>query len=126
MEVKLYRCETCGNIIIKLVDSSVPVVCCGSKMTELVPGSVDASLEKHVPVIRKDDGFISVLVGSTAHPMTEEHYISHVILETTAGIQIAELHPGDEPRAVFAVLDGVEILGAYAYCNLHGFWVSAR
>ena len=122
MEVKLYRCETCGNIIIKLVDSSVPVVCCGAKMTELVPGSVDASLEKHVPVIRKDDGFISVLVGSTAHPMTEEHYISHVILETTSGIQIAELHPGDEPRAVFAVLDGVEILAAYAYCNLHGFW----
>ena len=106
MEVKLYRCETCGNIIIKLVDSSVPVVCCGTKMTELVPGSVDASLEKHVPVIRKDDGFISVLVGSTAHPMTEEHFISHVI------------------RAVFAVLDGVEILGAYAYCNLHGFWKS--
>ena len=56
--------------------------------------------------------------------MTEEHYISHVILETTAGIQIAELHPGDEPRAVFAVLNGVEILAAYAYCNLHGFWKS--
>ncbi len=124
MEVRLFKCEHCGNIIIKLVDKNVPVMCCGEKMKELVPGSVDASVEKHVPVIRYDDGFISVLVGSTAHPMTEEHYISHVILETDAGIQIAELHPGDEPRAVFSVLEGVKILGAYAYCNLHGFWKS--
>ena len=112
MEVRLYKCAHCGNIIIKMIDKNVPVMCCGEKMQELVPGSVDASLEKHVPVVRVDNGFISVLVGSVEHPMTEEHYISHVIIETTAGIQIAELHPGDEPRAVFAVLDGVEILGA--------------
>ena len=62
MEVRLFKCEHCGNIIIKLVDKNVPVMCCGEKMKELVPGSVDASVEKHVPVIRYDDGFISVLV----------------------------------------------------------------
>ena len=124
MEVRLYRCSHCGNIVIKLVDKNVPLMCCGQKMEELVPGTVDASVEKHVPVIRQDNGYISVLVGAVEHPMTPEHFISHVIIETTAGIQIAELHPGDEPRAVFAVLDGVEIIAAYAYCNLHGFWKS--
>ena len=63
-------------------------------------------------------------VGSVAHPMVEEHYIQFVILETTAGVQIAELHPGDKPKAVFVVLSGAEVIKAYECCNLHGFWVS--
>ena len=92
MEVKFYRCKHCGNIIIKVVDSKVPVVCCGEKMEELIPASVDAAVEKHVPVIEIKDGVVYVSVGSVAHPMTEEHYIPLVVLETTAGVQIAELH----------------------------------
>lgn len=124
MEVKLYRCKHCGNIIIKVVDSRVPVMCCGEKMEELIPASVDAAVEKHVPVITRDGNLVSVSVGSVAHPMIEEHFIQFVILETNAGIQIAELHPDDEPQAVFAVLEGAEVIKAYAYCNLHGFWAS--
>ena len=124
MEVKLYKCKHCGNIIIKMIDKKVPVICCGEKMEELIPGSVDASLEKHVPVVSSENGYTYVTVGSVEHPMTEEHYISHVILETTAGIFIAELHPGDDPKAVFAMIPGVEVIAAYAYCNLHGFWKS--
>ncbi|MBR6483907.1 MAG: desulfoferrodoxin [Clostridiales bacterium] len=124
MEVKFYRCKHCGNIIIKVVDSKVPVVCCGEKMEELIPASVDAAVEKHVPVIEIKDGVVYVSVGSVAHPMTEEHYIPLVVLETTAGVQIAELHPGDEPKAVFSMVPGAEIIAAYAYCNLHGLWKS--
>lgn len=124
MVVKLYRCKHCGNIAIKVIDSGVPMVCCGEKMEELIPSSVDASLEKHVPVVKREGDFVTVDVGSVAHPMVEEHYIQFVILETTAGVQIAELHPGDEPKAVFAVLSGAEVIKAYEYCNLHGFWVS--
>jgi len=124
MEVKFYRCKHCGNIIIKVVDSKVPVVCCGEKMEEIIPASVDAAVEKHVPVIEKKDGVVYVSVGSVAHPMIEEHYIPLVVLETTAGIQIAELHPGDDPVAVFALVAGAEIISAYAYCNLHGLWKS--
>ena len=124
MEVKLYRCTHCGNVAIKVISSGVPMVCCGEKMEELIPSSVDASLEKHVPVVTREGNYVTVDVGSVAHPMVEEHYIQFVILETTAGVQIAELHPGDEPKAVFAVLSGAEVIKAYEYCNLHGFWVS--
>ena len=124
MEIVIYRCKRCGNIAIKLVDSGVPMMCCGEKMEALVPSSVDASLEKHVPVISRDGDLVTVSIGSTAHPMVEEHYIQFVILDTTAGIQIAELHPGDDPKAVFTVISSVEVKNAYEYCNLHGLWVS--
>ena len=124
MAVTFYRCEHCGNIIIKLVDSSVPVVCCGDKMKELIAGSVDAAVEKHVPVVTREGDKVTVSVGSVAHPMTAEHYIQFVILDTTAGVQIASLNPNDDPAAVFTVLSGAQVKKAYAYCNLHGFWVS--
>lgn len=124
MAVKFYRCPHCGNIIIKVVDKGVPVMCCGQKMEELIPSSVDASVEKHVPVITKDGNTVKVAVGSVAHPMAEEHFISTVVLETSSGIQIADLKPGDAPEAAFAVIDGAEVIAAYAYCNLHGLWIS--
>ncbi len=124
MAVTFYRCEHCGNIIIKLVDSSVPVVCCGDKMKELIAGSVDAAVEKHVPVVKEEDGIVRVSVGSVEHPMTAEHYISHVVLETDAGIQIAELHPEDKPEAVFSLVKGASIITAYACLLYTSLWKS--
>ena len=124
MEIRLYRCKHCGNIAIKVVDSGVPMVCCGEKMVELIPSSTDAAVEKHVPVVTREGDKVTVNIGSVAHPMTEEHLIQLVILDTTAGVQIAELHAGDLPQAVFAALPGAEVKKAYAYCNLHGLWVS--
>ena len=124
MEIKVYRCKHCGNIAIKVIDSGVPMTCCGEKMEELIPGAVDAAVEKHVPVVTREGDKVSVAVGSAAHPMTAEHYIQFVILNTTAGVQIAKLSPNDEPVAVFTVLSGAEVIKAYAYCNLHGLWVN--
>ena len=124
MEIRLYRCKHCGNIAIKVIDSGVPMVCCGEKMVELIPSSTDAAVEKHVPVVTREGDKVTVNIGSVAHPMTEEHLIQLVILDTTAGVQIAELHAGDLPQAVFEVLPGAEIKKAYAYCNLHGLWMS--
>ena len=91
-------------------------------MEELNPASVDAAVEKHVPVVTREGDNVKVSVGSVAHPMTAEHYIQFVILDTTAGAQIAKLNPNDNPEAVFAVLSGAEVKKAYAYCNLHGLW----
>ena len=122
MEVKLYRCSHCGNIAIKVINSGVPLVCCGEKMVELIPSSTDAAVEKHVPVVTRTGDKVTVDVGSVAHPMTEEHLINLIILNTTAGVQIAELHAGDVPQAVFTVLPGAEVTQALAYCNLHGLW----
>ncbi|MBR2717575.1 MAG: desulfoferrodoxin [Oscillospiraceae bacterium] len=122
MAVKYYICERCKNIITYLNQSAVPVMCCGQKMAELVPGTTDAAQEKHVPVITKDGDTVTVSVGAVAHPMTEQHYIQWIVLETKQGIQRKMLTPTSEPKAVFALCPGDEVEAAYAYCNLHSLW----
>ena len=122
MDIRLYRCEHCGNIAIKVIDAGVPMMCCGQKMVELIPSSTDAAVEKHVPVVTREGDIVTVDVGSVAHPMTEAHLINLIILDTTAGVQIAELHADDIPQAKFALLPSAEVKKAYAYCNLHGLW----
>ncbi len=123
MELKFYKCEKCGNIAIKVVDARVPLVCCGKPMEEIVPGSVDAAVEKHVPVVSVEGAKVRVHVGEVTHPMTEEHLIQFVVLETSAGYQVANLTSTDEPTAEFVLPEGVTPLRAYEYCNLHGLWV---
>ena len=120
--MKYFVCEHCGNIIEKVNDAGVPVVCCGEKMKEIVPGSVDAAVEKHVPVVTKDGNSVKVFVGEVEHPMVEEHYIGWVAIETKEGMQRKTLKAGQKPEAVFALADGDELVAAYAWCNLHGLW----
>lgn len=122
-ENRFYICEHCGNIIGMINDSGVPVVCCGQKMTKLEAGTVEASLEKHVPSAKIEDGKVIVEVGSVLHPMTEEHSIKWVYLQTSKGGQRKILLPGEEPRVTFALADEKPI-AVYAYCNLHGLWMA--
>ncbi len=122
MEQRFFKCEHCGNIIAMVEDKGVPVMCCGEKMKEIIPGSVDASAEKHVPVFEVKDNTVYVTVGSAAHPMTEEHYIAWVSLQTKSGNQRKALKPGDEPKVEFALCEGDEVEAVYAYCNLHSLW----
>lgn len=122
--MKFYYCKHCGNIIVYANYSGVDVVCCGDKMEELVPGATDAAVEKHVPVIAVDGNTVTVKVGSVAHPMTEEHYIQWIVLETNTGHQQKILKPNAAPEAQFALLDGEKVVAAYAYCNLHGLWMA--
>lgn len=119
--VKFYICKHCGNIITKIEDSSVPVVCCGEKMSEIVSNTVEASVEKHLPVVSVEGNVVNVAVGSVAHPMAEEHHIGWVYLETCCGGQLKYLAVGGEPVVSFAVNDE-KPLAVYAYCNLHGLW----
>lgn len=119
--MKVYKCSQCGNIINMISASGVPVMCCGKKMDELVPNTVDASGEKHLPVVDATESRVDVAVGSVEHPMTEEHYIEWICLETEQGTQCKNLKPGDVPSASF-VLNGEKPLAVYAYCNLHGLW----
>ena len=120
MATKFYKCMHCGNVIMRVVDSQVPVVCCGEKMKELVPGTVDASVEKHLPVVTKlDDKTIKVEVGSVAHPMLEEHHIAFIYVETENGGIRVDLK--DKPEAV-VYLGEEKAVAVYEYCNLHGLW----
>ena len=122
MEMKFYRCEVCGQIIAIVDKKACPVMCCGKPMKEIVPGTTDAAVEKHVPVVEVDGNNVTVKVGSVAHPMLPEHYIEWVAIQTKQGNQRKALNPGDEPVASFALCDGDEVEAAYAYCNLHSLW----
>ena len=120
--MKFYVCAHCGNIITFVKDSGVPVVCCGEKMQEIIPGTVDAAVEKHLPVVSVEGSQVTVQVGSVEHPMLPEHFIEWIVLETSTGSQMKALTPGEKPQAVFAPADGEKAVAAYAYCNLHGLW----
>lgn len=120
--MKFYRCEHCGNIVTFLHAAGVPVMCCGQKMTELVPGTTDAALEKHVPAVEVKGGKVYVQVGAVEHPMLPEHYIQWIALETNLGSQIRYLQPGQAPKAEFLLAEGEELVAVYEYCNLHGLW----
>lgn len=122
MEQKFYICEHCGNIIAYVKNSGVPVFCCGKKMQEIIPGTADASVEKHVPVIKVEGNVVTVEVGSVAHPMIPEHYIQWISLETKEGNQRKVLSPEDAPKAEFMITDSDEVKAVYAYCNLHSLW----
>ena len=120
--MKFYVCEHCGNIITFVKSSGVPVMCCGQKMTEIVPGTTDAAVEKHVPVVKAEGSQVTVTVGAVEHPMLPEHFIEWIVLETQQGSQIKHLKPGEKPQAVFALAEGDQTVAAYAYYNLHGLW----
>lgn len=122
MELKFYICEHCGNIVVKVKDAKVPVMCCGQKMKEIIPGTTDAAVEKHVPVYQVEDHIVKVSVGSVAHPMLEAHSIEWIYLLTKEGTQCKYLKPGEKPEASFALTEGDEVEAVYAYCNLHGLW----
>ena len=124
MSTKFYKCRHCGNVIEKIVDHQVPVVCCGEKMEELVANTVEASVEKHLPVVTfLDECKLKVEVGSVAHPMLPEHYIEWVYVKTENGGQRRNLKPGDDPKVTF-VLGDDKAVAVYAYCNLHGLWMT--
>ena len=123
MKTKFYICNHCGNIIEKVKDVGVPVVCCGEKMKELVPNTVEASGEKHIPVVTVSEGKVVVNVGSVNHPMAEEHFIEWVYVETEKGGQRKNLNPGQDPNVSFE-LGNDKAVAVYAYCNLHGLWMT--
>lgn len=124
MASKFYRCSKCGNLIGLIHDGGGPLVCCGQPMEELKANTTDAAQEKHVPVAEYDAGtsVLTVAVGSAAHPMTPEHFIEWIHVQTKLGGLMRQLTPEDKPEAVFKVADGDAPVCVFAYCNLHGLW----
>ena len=118
---KFYVCPHCGNLVEMVNDAGVNPVCCGQKMKELVPNTVEASGEKHIPAVTLGDGFVEVNVGSVDHPMVDVHWIEWVELVTDKGNHRKSLNPGEAPNVKF-LLGEEKPLAVYAYCNLHGLW----
>ena len=123
---KFLICKKCGNLVGMIHDSGVRPVCCGEEMHEIVANTVEASREKHLPVVHAEEHEravrLTVNVGSVDHPMTEAHLINLVFVETEKGGQRHSFNAGDKPEAVFVVDKADKAVAVYAYCNLHGLW----
>ena len=120
IQLGIYKCGVCGNMVEMIHVGGGELVCCGQPMTLLTENSVDASKEKHVPVIEKKAGGVLVKLGSIPHPMEEKHYIEWIEVIADGKAYRQFLNPGQAPEAFFAV-EGAQIT-ARAYCNLHGLW----
>ena len=119
--VKFLKCEICGNIAAMINDNGPKIVCCGKPMGVIKANTVDASKEKHVPLVTRVNGKLTVVVGAIAHPMEEKHYIEWICVVQNEYVQRVTLKPGDAPSYEFAdINEGTSDI--YAYCNLHGLW----
>ena len=119
---KFYICPVCRNTVEMVYDTDIPLHCCGERMEKLIPGTVSASEEKHVPEALVQDGILEVKVGSVEHPMLDVHSIQWIAVESKQGVQIKYLQPDQAPEAVFALTEGDELVAVYEYCNLHSLW----
>ena len=124
MKQKFLRCSVCGQIVAMVKQTGAFVMCCGKPMEEIIPGTTDASVEKHVPVYKVENNKVYVTVGSVVHPMSPEHYIEWISLQTNQGNQRKLLKPNDKPEACFSICQGEQVEAVYAYCNLHSLWKS--
>jgi len=120
--MKFYKCNLCGNIIDIVHDGGGPLVCCGAEMTLLVPNTVEASTEKHLPEVTKTECGLHVKVGSVAHPMEDAHYIDFICVKSSRGVARVSLKVGAAPEADFCLCDYEGTVEVYEYCNLHGLW----
>lgn len=121
--LQIYKCEVCGNVVEVLHEGAGELVCCDQPMKLMKENTVDAALEKHIPVIEKTEEGIKVKVGSVPHPMVEEHYIEWIELIADGQAYRQFLKPGEAPEAVFKI--EAQNITAREYCNLHGLWKSA-
>ncbi|NPV47241.1 MAG: desulfoferrodoxin [Armatimonadetes bacterium] len=120
--LEVYKCEKCG-IIVEVINGGLgKLVCCAEPMQLQAENTVDAAVEKHVPVVEKLDSGIKVKVGSVAHPMVPEHFIEWIQVVSDGKVCHKQLKPGDEPAAEFACECGCGEVLVRAYCNLHGLW----
>ena len=120
-KTKFYICPTCRNTVEMIYDTDIKLFCCGEEMQELIPNTVEASGEKHIPAVKVSEGIVEVNVGSVNHPMEEVHWIEWVQLVTDKGTYRRFLNPGEAPKVRF-VMGEEKPVAVYAYCNLHGLW----
>ncbi|KPK68157.1 desulfoferrodoxin [candidate division WOR_3 bacterium SM23_60] len=118
--LQIYKCEVCGNIVEVLHTGVGQLVCCNQPMKLMKENTVDAAKEKHVPVIEKAEGRVTVKVGSVAHPMEEKHYIEWIELIADGEAFRRFLKPGGKPEATFKI--DAQNIAAREYCNIHGLW----
>ena len=117
---EVYKCDTCGNIVLVVHGGAGELVCCGKPMRLMTENTVDAAREKHVPVIEVSGDTVTVKVGGVPHPMEEKHFIEWIQVITEKGASRKFLKPGDRPESFFKDVEGLKKIREY--CNIHGLW----
>ncbi len=121
--MNFYRCARCGKIIAVVEGiKSIPTVCCGEPMAELIPNTQDGAREKHLPVVKQEGNVVTVTVGEVEHPMLDVHYIQWIVLRTNLGNRRKVLNPNEKPVARFILDENERVLEVLEYCNLHGLY----
>ena len=118
---EVYKCELCGNMVELVHSSAGQLSCCGQAMKVMSENTVDASKEKHIPVIEHLQNGVKVTIGSIAHPMEEKHYIEWIELLVGDTVLRQYLTPGAPPVAIFEGVTAKQVV-AREFCNLHGLW----
>lgn len=124
--VEFYECETCGNVMVKLMDGGVTPSCCGHPMKKVEAKSGDQGTEKHTPIVLVNGDRATVTVGEVAHPMEEDHFIGFAVLEHGRGFDVKELKTNGYPVAQFLLNEDEKPGRVYAWCNKHGLWEADR
>lgn len=119
---KFLVCKNCGNLVEVIEGKDIPIICCGNNMEHIVPNTVEASIEKHKPVVNLENGCAHIIVGSTIHPMEENHYIKWIYVETNIRSLRYNFKHGDKPEILVNLDENEKIINVYAFCNLHGLW----
>lgn len=121
MEERFYFCDSCGNLMIAAIASGIIPYCCGKEMTLLTANTTDGNMDKHVPVVTFcANHCMRISIGAQHHPMTREHNIRFIYLETDIGGIIHYLQEDDSPEVLIRY-DG-KPTRIFAYCNIHGLW----
>jgi len=118
--LEIYKCEICGNIVEVIHQGAGKLVCCGKPMVLMTENTMDASREKHVPVIERTSGGVKVAVGSIPHPMEKNHFIEWIQVIADCKAYREFLKPGDVPEAMFRI--EADSITARGYCDKHGLW----
>lgn len=121
---KFFKCSKCGKIVQIIENGSDELTCCNTNMLEIKANTIEAAIEKHIPVIEHLGDKLIVSVGSIIHPMEENHYIKWISVKTNQTIYQFNLNPGDLPKTEISLRNNEIFEEAYAYCNLHGLWKS--
>lgn len=122
METKFFMCSTCGNVVVKAIDSGVDMSCCGKYMMELTPKTTEEGNEKHLPVIECiDNHTFKVKIGAQPHPMDDAHHIVFIYVETNCGGHLKYVKKNGPAEVTFCLGDE-KPKAVYAYCNVHGLW----
>ena len=124
--LKFYRCNTCGNLFLTIIDPNITPTCCGSSMEILETNKIHDGAEKHAPIIEINNDTISIKVGIQAHPMSAEHRIEWIALTDGNCVDIQKLSLTSQPIATFKGMERDGKYRAYSFCNIHGLWSSEK